>query len=118
MLKRSSEESEQALDAISKMDIVPFLMGLLKPSIIVPENIRSIAAQCLSSLTEDNDDLTSKIIDEQAHYVPQLIQLKDDKSPIIRMSACGVFSPRLSAAPIYSSFNSYPAQLVTRANRN
>jgi hypothetical protein len=99
ILKPSSEESEQALGAISKMDMVPFLMGLLKPAVNAPENIRSIVVQCLSSLTEDNDDFTSKIIEEQAHYVPQLIQLKEDKSPVVRMSACGIFSSRLYAAP-------------------
>ncbi|KAA8904639.1 armadillo-type protein [Sphaerosporella brunnea] len=111
LLKCLSEESEQALDAISKMNIVPFLMGLLRPSINVPESIRSIVAQCLSSLTEDNDDLTSKIIEEQAHYVPQLIQLKEDKSPVIRMSACAILH-NLSLAPTEIETDLIDAQLL------
>lgn len=99
----SSEESEQALDGISKLDIVPFLMGLLKLSGSIPETVRSLAAQCLSSLTEDNDALTSKFIDEQAEFVPHLLRLTEDKSPMVRMCACGLsllFAPGPARAEI------------------
>lgn len=75
------------------MDIVPFLMGLLGVSANIPESLKSLAAQCLSSMTEDNDVLTSKIIEVQSEYVPQLLQLKDDKSPMVRMCACGMLFP-------------------------
>jgi hypothetical protein len=86
-----SEESEQALDAISNLDLIPFLMGLLNPSAQVPENIKALSAQCLSSLTEDNDEFTVKLLGP-SNYIPQLLQLKDAESPVIRISACGTIS--------------------------
>ena len=89
----SSEESEQALDGISKLDVVPFLMGLLNVTGTVPESVRSLAAQFLSSLTEDNDALTSRFVDDQSEFVPILLQLTEDKSPMVRMCACGSSFP-------------------------
>ena len=80
--------------------VVPFLMGLLNPTAgVPPENVQSIAAQCLSSLTEDNDEVTSQILEQHIQYVPQLMRLKGNKSPVVRACACGTFVCSVGKCP-------------------
>lgn len=76
-------------------------MGLLNPTADAPpETVQSIAAQCLSSLTEDNDEVTSQILEQHTQFVPQLMRLKDNKSPAVRACACGTFVCSVGQCPV------------------
>lgn len=55
-------------------------MGLLSPEYQAPRVVQNIAAQCLSIITEEQDELIRFIIESEDGYVPLLLNLRD--SPI------------------------------------
>ncbi|KAI5804977.1 hypothetical protein EDC01DRAFT_757614 [Geopyxis carbonaria] len=91
-------DTDIILDAITALkDVVPFLMGLLKPASKISDNTKTIVVQCLSVLTDDNDDLTKSII-ETPEYVSIIISLKESNVPLIRMYTCAILH-NLSLGP-------------------
>lgn len=72
-----SETSQEVVDAITKLDILHFVMGLLNPSAVIPVSVQEAAAQCLHALTEENDAVVEKVI-ENGSYISRLVQLVNE----------------------------------------
>lgn len=52
-----SESSEKFTKSIITLNIIPFLMEFLKSMDKLPMNLVNVAAQCLNTLTEENEDV-------------------------------------------------------------
>lgn len=106
LIKALSEASIPILDDITKgIDGLPvFLFGMLKPAAKAPTHILAVAVECLSSLTEDNDELTKQILGE-ADFVTLLMKLRTFDEPLVRICACAILH-NLSLAPESDSANS------------
>ncbi|KAF8421226.1 hypothetical protein EV426DRAFT_219561 [Tirmania nivea] len=92
----SGEATEEVVEAVNKLNIFPFLMGLLSPECKAPRAVQNIAAQCLNVITEEQDELIKTIIESEDVFVPLILQLRDvatlsPTDPLLRTVAiCGV----------------------------
>lgn len=85
-----SETSDSINASVTKISgLVPFLMGLLNDASHSPAETKAGVVQCLSSLTDDNDEIIERLL-EAPEYVSLLITLQGSESPLIRMSSCGM----------------------------
>jgi hypothetical protein len=64
-------------------------MGLLNEASHSPTETKAGVVQCLSSLTDDNDEIIERLL-EASEYVSLLIKMQGSESPLIRMSSCGM----------------------------
>lgn len=97
LIKALSEASIPILDDITKHidGLSMFLVGLLKPTAQSPADIITVSTECLSSLTEDNDELTKRISSD-ADAVTLLMKLRTSEEPLVRVCVCGssLFPPK------------------------
>ncbi|KAF8459598.1 hypothetical protein BGX38DRAFT_1149821 [Terfezia claveryi] len=90
------EATEEVVEAVNKLNIFPFLTGLLSPDCKAPRAVQNIAAQCLNVITEEQDELIKSIIDSEDVFVPLILQLRDTPTssptdPLLRtVAVCGV----------------------------
>ncbi|RPB29362.1 hypothetical protein L211DRAFT_775717 [Terfezia boudieri ATCC MYA-4762] len=88
--------TEEVVEAVNKLNIFPFLMGLLSPECKAPRAVQNIAAQCLNVITEEQDELIKSIIDSEDVFVPLILQLRDTPTsspmdPLLRtVAVCGM----------------------------
>ncbi|KAF8463513.1 hypothetical protein BDZ91DRAFT_731776 [Kalaharituber pfeilii] len=72
-----SEGTEEIVNAVNKLNPLPFLMGLLSPECKTPRTTQNIAAQSLNVLTEEQDELIQSIVESGDVFLPLLLKLRD-----------------------------------------
>ncbi|KAJ3043927.1 hypothetical protein HDV00_003967 [Rhizophlyctis rosea] len=54
-----SEESDEAVHTITAANIIPFLMDIINPNHRIPFKLVVVAAQCLNTISEENEECNS-----------------------------------------------------------
>jgi len=86
-----SETSEAVVEAIVKLEILPLLVEILSEPSEKLESLHETVAQCLYTLTEESDDFVEAIVSDPRGYVPLLLKLRDQSSPILKsLYVCGM----------------------------
>ncbi|KAL7269245.1 hypothetical protein RUND412_008104 [Rhizina undulata] len=86
-----SETTQDVVDAINKLDLIPCLMGLLSPKVNAPENVQKTVAQSLHSLTDENEEFVNAVI-TNGDFLSLLMKLRDEPDPAVcvkTVSICG-----------------------------
>ncbi|KAI9770524.1 MAG: hypothetical protein M1840_003114 [Geoglossum simile] len=88
LLSSLSETNQELVDAISSLPSVPgFLFGLLSFG-GGPEEVTDSAILCMHALTEENDIIVKKIL-ENSGWLTGLLKLRNDQS-LQGIAACGI----------------------------
>ncbi|ORZ26498.1 armadillo-type protein [Lobosporangium transversale] len=89
-----SENSEKALKAINKFNLVPFLMPFMTNVDKVPPRVIVAAAQCLYTLTDDNPDCRVHFV-KNPDYIKTLMKIltlnvNAEQELLIKTLVCGI----------------------------
>jgi hypothetical protein len=87
-----SEVSDKAIKAVNQLNIVNFLISFLTAADQCPNKVVVAAGQCLTTLTDDNKDITQHF-ESHPEYTQMLLDILQkyqtmDKM-LVRILACG-----------------------------